>query len=81
MTTIAFLLNGIQEANPVVRYAMHYSQYPFGALMAVKAAALGLGIYCWRFGRQRTLVRINIFFAGLVAWNLLALIVGSLKLA
>jgi len=79
MTTVAFLLNGIQEGNPVVRYAMHYSQYPLGALMAVKLAALGLGLYCWRFGRQRTLGRINIFFAVLVAWNLLALILGSVK--
>ena len=81
LTTIAFLLNGIQEANPVVRYAMRYSQSPFSALMAVKMAALALGFYCWRFGRERTLMRINIFFAVLVAWNLLALIAGSIKLA
>jgi hypothetical protein len=74
MTTLAFLLNGVGEANPVVRFALQYSPNPVGGLLAVKLVALALGVYCWRAGRQRLLGRINILFAVLVAWNLVALI-------
>ena len=78
MTTLAFLLNGVGEANPVVRFALQYSPNPVGGLLLVKLVALALGVYCWRAGRQRLLVRINILFAFLVAWNLVALIANSL---
>ena len=79
MTTLAFLLNGVGEANPVVRFALQYSPNPVGGLLVVKLVALALGVYCWRAGRQRLLVRINILFAVLVAWNLLALISNLLS--
>jgi hypothetical protein len=79
MTTLAFLLNGVGEANPVVRFALQYSPNPVGGLLVVKLVALALGVYCWRAGRQRLLVRINILFAFLVAWNLVALIANSLS--
>jgi len=78
MTTLAFLLNGVGEANPVVRFALQYSPNPVGGLLVVKLVALALGVYCWRAGRQRLLFRINILFAFLVAWNLVALIANSL---
>ena len=78
MTTLAFLLNGVGEANPVVRFALQYSPNPVGGLLAVKLVALALGVYCWRAGRQRLLGRINILFALLVAWNLFALIANLL---
>ena len=81
LTTFAFLLRGIQEGNPMVRFAMRFSSHPLGGLLAVKMLALGLGIYCWRCGRHRLLTRINILFAIVVAWNLLALIAGSLGTA
>jgi hypothetical protein len=74
MTTLAFLLNGVGEANPMVRFALQYSPNPVSGLLAVKLVALALGVYCWRAGRQRLLGRINILFAVLVAWNLFALI-------
>jgi Domain of unknown function (DUF5658) len=77
MTTIAFLLNGVQEGNPVVRLALQYAPHPLGGLLAIKIAAIGLGLYCWRRGRERLLIRINILFALVVAWNLAALIIGS----
>jgi len=44
----------------------------------VKLLAILLGIYCWRMGRQRLLSKINLYFAALIAWNLIALIVGAL---
>lgn len=77
MTTIAFLLNGVREGNPLVRLAVHYSPHPLAGLLAIKAAAIVLGVYCWRAGRERLLTRINILFAIVVAWNLIALIVAS----
>jgi hypothetical protein len=35
----------------------------------------------WRLGRRRLLVRINILFAVVVTWNLVALIVGAVAAA
>jgi hypothetical protein len=77
LTTVAFLLHGVQEANPLVRLALSYSAHPWGGLLLVKMLALSLGYYCWRCGRQRLLTRINILFAIVVAWNLIALIAGG----
>jgi Domain of unknown function (DUF5658) len=79
MTTIAFLVHGIPEGNPLVRAALRYSPYPLGGLLAVKLMALGLGVYCWKYGRQRILSRINMLFAVVVVWNLTALIFGSVS--
>lgn len=78
MTTTAFLVNGIREGNPLVRMAIHYGPTPIMGLLLVKLAAIGLGVYCWRFGKTRLLGRINILFALVITWNLAALIVGTL---
>jgi F0F1-type ATP synthase membrane subunit a len=78
LTTLAFLLHGVQEGNPLVRLALRYSSNPLGGLLLVKVLALSLGFYCWRCGRQKLLTRINILFAIVVAWNLVALIAGGL---
>jgi Domain of unknown function (DUF5658) len=79
LTTIAFLLHGVGEGNPMVRAAMDLAPHPMLGLMFVKAAAMCLGLYCWRFGRNQILGRINILFAVVVAWNLAALIMGSVE--
>jgi hypothetical protein len=81
LTTMAFLLHGIQEGNPLVRLSLRYSSHPWGSLLLIKVLALALGVYCWRCGRERLLTRINIMFAIVVAWNLLALIAGGLPTA
>jgi hypothetical protein len=80
MTTVAFLLHGVHEGNPLVRVALRYSPNPLGGLLAIKVLAVALGIYCWRGGRERLLIKINILFAAIVAWNMVALIVGSMRL-
>jgi uncharacterized protein DUF5658 len=77
LTTVAFMINGVQEANPVVRLALRYSSHPLTGLLAVKMAAVLLGLYCWMRGRDRLLTRMNLLFAILVAWNLAALIISS----
>ena len=77
LTTIAFLLNGVVEGNPMVRWSMAVAPDPVSGLFAVKAAAVGLGLYCLRVGKEKLLSRMNIFFAALVAWNLVCLIASS----
>jgi hypothetical protein len=79
LTTLAFIANGVSEANPLVAFAMNQMQSPLVGLTIVKMAAIGLGFYCWKQGRMVLLSRANFGFALLVAWNLLALIVASHK--
>lgn len=78
LTTVAFLVNGIKEANPLVRFFLKFSSNPISGLIIVKLLAILLGVYCWRMGRQRLLSRINALFAFVIAWNLVALILGAL---
>jgi hypothetical protein len=77
LTTVAFLLNGIREGNPLVRWALEIAPHPLGGLLAVKALAIALGLWAWKRGSQRLLTRMNWLFALIVAWNLAALIIGS----
>ena len=77
LTTLAFLVQGVMEANPLVRAAMRYSPNPLIGLAAVKAAAMIMALYCWKSQRIGLIRRMNVFFAVLVAWNLIALILGS----
>jgi hypothetical protein len=79
LTTLAFVANGVSEANPLVAFAMNTVQSPMLALAMVKLAALGLGFYCWRKGRLTLLSKANLGFACLIAWNLVALIVANHK--
>lgn len=77
LTTVAFLLHGVREGNPLVRYFLSSSVNPINGLLIVKLVAVLLGLYCWYMGRSKVLQRINFLFAVLVAWNLVALILGS----
>ncbi len=77
LTTIAFLVNGVMEGNPLVKWALSAAPNPVSGLVAVKVIGIGLGIYCWKVGKTRVLGIANILFAVLVAWNLMALILGS----
>src|SRR5436305_6670540 len=79
LTPIAFMLHGVQEGNPLVRLAMSFSASPLSALLFVKIAALILGVYCWRVRRTRVLMRMNVLFAVVVAWNLVTLIVNAVR--
>jgi hypothetical protein len=76
LTTSAFLIRGVKEANPFVEQAMHAMQSPVGGLLLVKGAAILLGLAAWRMRKIHLLTRINIAFALLIAWNLVALILA-----
>ena len=77
LTTLAFSVHGVKEANPLVNFALTSAPTPLLGLLLVKAAALALGVYCCLGGRQKLLTRMNIFFAALVSWNLVAMIVSA----
>ena len=81
LTTLAFLLKGVQEANPLVRFALQVAPNPLVALLAVKAVAVALCLVCWRSGRMRVLKRVNALFAMIVLWNLWALVAWSAHVA
>lgn len=72
-TTLVFLERGVAEANPLVAALLRVSAQPALALLLVKAAGCGLGLYAWRSRRTRLLRRANLFFALCVGWNLLAI--------
>ncbi len=79
LTTVAFLLHGVREGNPLVRLALGAGANPLVSLLVVKLLAILLGIYCWYRGRRQLLFRINVLFALLIAWNLVALILESVN--
>lgn len=76
LTTLAFLLAGVQEANPLARWMMQVAGAPLPGLVAIKGMALLLGLFCWWRGRTALLRKANVFFSLLVAWNLCCLILG-----
>ena len=74
LTTVVFILHGVKEANPLVNFALTTAPTPIVGLLLVKVAALALGGVCCLRGRQKLLVRMNVFFAVLISWNLVAMI-------
>ena len=77
LTTLAFLVVGVKEANPLIRFIVTLGPSPLAGLVGVKILAFCLALYCVRCARLRLLAGVNLFFAGLVAWNLLVLIVSA----
>jgi hypothetical protein len=74
LTTVVFILHGVKEANPLVNFALTAAPTPLLGLVLIKAAALAMGVFCCLRGRKQLLVRMNVFFAALVSWNLFAMI-------
>jgi hypothetical protein len=81
LTTVAFLAFGVREGNPFIRFVLHLAPDPLGGLVGVKVVAIVLGLLCWRLGKPHLLARANVLFAVVVAWNLVALIVGAAGLS
>ncbi len=77
LTTLAFLLQGVAEGNPIVRLVLEFGPGPVQSLIALKAVAVLLAAYCVMRSRQALLRGVNVFFAVLVAYNLVVLIVMS----
>lgn len=81
LTTLAFLVSGLREANPAVAWLIEAAPTPLAGLAIAKLAALALGGVTWRLGRVKLLARMNLLFAAVVTWNLVVLILAQLKTA
>ncbi len=77
LSTLAFLVVGVSELNPCIRWLMLAAGSPLGGLAAAKVLALWLAWHCWRGKRKKLLERANVFYAVLVAWNLAAFLLGA----
>jgi hypothetical protein len=56
---------------------MRESWNPLGGLLAVKAVAVLLAVYCVLGSRDALHKKVNLFFAALVAYNVVALIIAA----
>ncbi|MGD0013500.1 MAG: DUF5658 family protein [Bryobacteraceae bacterium] len=74
LTTLAFLGSGVREANPLVQLVLVTAGSPVAGLIVLKVLACAGGLYCAFSGRFRVLRCVNMFFAWLVVWNLIALL-------
>jgi hypothetical protein len=77
LTTLAFLMNRVREANPLIRFLMSAGPSPLAGLLAVKLVAFGMAVYCVKRARLRLLKKVNVLFAGLIVWNLCVLIISA----
>jgi hypothetical protein len=77
LTTIAFMMHGLNEVNPVIKWAMRESFNPLGGLFLVKAASVVLAVVCVSSSRYGVLRKVNVFFALVVAYNVIALILAA----
>jgi hypothetical protein len=81
LSTVAFLMSGVAEANPLIRFAMRTAGDPLVGLISIKATAFILAMTCLALGKVKLLQKANVFFALLVVWNLVSLILGLLMRA
>ena len=81
LTTVAVLVHGGKEANPLVRFVLAAGPQPLVGLAVLKIASFALALYCVRGARLRLLSRVNLFFAALVAWNICVLIITAPRIA
>jgi hypothetical protein len=75
--TVVVLKRRVKDANPFIASLMRSALSPFTILVAVKARALCLGIYCRLVHRRTSLSGATTLYAGMIAWNLRRLVGGS----
>ena len=56
---------------------MRATENPFSGLFLLKAAAVALAMFCIYRSREKLLRRVNVLFAVVVAYNLVALILAN----
>lgn len=76
LTTIAFMMQGVGETNPIVRWAIREGPHPIWALFMLKGCAVLLALFCLYRSREGLLRKVNVFFACLIVYNLVALILS-----
>ena len=74
LTTLIGLKLGIPEASPFIRSLMHFG--PSVAVAASKIAALVLAGACFKLKRSHLLRYVNYWYAAVVVWNLLNILIA-----
>jgi len=74
LTTLIGLKLGIAEASPFIRSLLHFG--PGLAVAVSKIAALVLAAVCIKLNRSHLLRYVNYWFAGVVVWNLLNILIA-----
>jgi len=46
LTTVAFMMQGVGESNPIIRWVIREGPHPIGALFLVKGGAVLLALFC-----------------------------------
>ena len=77
LTTIAFMMQGVGESNPIIRWVIREGPNPIGSLILVKVGAVLLALFCVYRSREQLLRKVNVFFAGLIVYNLVDLILSN----
>ena len=73
LTTLIGLKLGISEASPFIRSLMHFG--PGIAVAASKIVAIMLAVLCIKLNRSRLLRYVNFWYAGIVVWNLVNILI------
>src|SRR5207302_9777977 len=63
LTTVAFLRLGVAEGNPLIRRMLAVATGHTTVLIAPKLFAAPRGIFAWRTGRKRLLLKMDVLFA------------------
>jgi hypothetical protein len=77
LTTVAFLMQGVGESNPIIRWVIREGPHPIWALFLVKGGAVLLALFCLYRSKEQLLRKVNVFFACLIVYNLVALILSN----
>jgi hypothetical protein len=75
ITTLVGFRVGAGEASPFIAKLIHISS-PVRGVTASKLLAIAIGGLCLYSGRARLLGWINYWYAGLVAWNLVIILIA-----
>ena len=77
LTTLAFMMYGLGELNPLVKWVMRESPSALTGLVLVKLFAVVLALYCIVRARHKLLRAANVLFAFVVAYNMIVLIISA----
>ena len=77
VTTLIVLRMGGYEVNLLVSHFMRVGSLQ--GLLYSKVLALVIGVFAVRTRRYRVLRIANVFFAGVVLWNLFVIVVGAVQ--
>jgi hypothetical protein len=75
ITTLVGFRVGAGEASPFISKLMHISS-PVMGVAASKLLAITIGGICLYSGRRRLLGWVNYWYAGLVVWNLVIILIA-----